>query len=315
MKSQFCTNETEAQSRKQRTKAKKICPIFAFLFFTFALNLAAQTKDFTRYVNPFVGTGGHGHTFPGATVPFGAVQLSPDTRVDNWDGSSGYHYSDNVIYGFSHTHLSGTGIPDYCDILFAPYVSEKDFLEANPKDTLNGYASKFSHDREKAEVGYYSVTLDDENILAEMTATTHAGFHRYTFPQATDNAKFTIDLKWRDKVLDSEIQIIDNHTIAGFRRSQSWANNQIVYFYAEFSKPFTDAKIAADDKFQNVKNARGTNLKSVIRFSAKASERILVKVGISAVDSEGARKNLQAEIPDWNFDKIRADAKAAWNKE
>lgn len=289
--------------------------IFTLCLFVFALNLSAQTRDFTKYVNPFIGTGGHGHTFPGATVPFGAVQLSPDTRIDNWDGSSGYHYSDSIIYGFSHTHLNGTGIPDYCDILFAPYVSEKDFLEASPNDTLNGYASKFSHDAEKAEAGYYSAILQDENITAEMTATKRTGFHRYTFPQATENAKLTLDLKWRDKVLDSEIRIIDNKTIAGFRKSQSWAKDQIIYFYAEFSKPFTSAKIAAEDKFTNEKSAAGKNLKSVFQFKTKAGEQILVKIGISAVDVEGAKKNLKAEIADWNFDKVRQNAKAEWNKE
>lgn len=280
------------------------------------LNVSSQMKDYTRYVNPFVGTGGHGHTFPGATVPFGAVQLSPDTRVDNWDGSSGYHYSDSFIYGFSHTHLSGTGIPDYCDILFAPYVSAHDFLEAKDGDnTLRGYGSTFAHGDEKAEAGYYSVLLQDEGILAEMTATKRAGFHRYTFPQATEEAKITLDLKWRDKVLDSEIQILNDHTIAGFRRSQSWAQNQIVYFYAEFSKPFTESKIAVDDTFQNAKSAKGTNLKSVLHFNVRKGEKVLLKVGISAVDAEGAKKNLNAEIPAWDFEKVRADAKSAWNKE
>src|SRR6185295_927865 len=144
------------------------------------------TKDFTHWVNPFIGTGGHGHTFPGATMPFGMVQLSPDTRTDNWDGSSGYHYSDDIIYGFSHTHLSGTGIPDYCDILFMPMVGSPEFSAKDGDRSANGYASKFSHANEKAEPGYYSVKLDDDNILAEMTATKRVGFHRYTFPAHTD---------------------------------------------------------------------------------------------------------------------------------
>lgn len=134
---------------------------------------AHNAKDYTRYVNPFVGTGGHGHTFPGATVPHGAVQLSPDTRVDNWDGSSGYHYSDNTIFGFSHTHLSGTGIPDYCDVLFMPTIGD---------EHLKNYASTFSHANEKAEAGYYAVKIDN-GVFAEMTTTERAGFHRYTFPK------------------------------------------------------------------------------------------------------------------------------------
>ena len=289
--------------------------IFAFCLFTFAFKLPAQTaKDYTRYVNPFVGTGGHGHTFPGATVPFGMVQFSPDTRIDNWDGSSGYHYSDSTIFGFSHTHLSGTGIPDYCDILFMPTVGEPNFEAKEGEKDVNGYASKFSHENEKAEPGYYSVKLDDDNIFAEMTATQRVGFHRYTFPKS-DEANIILDLKWRDEVLFSGIEIINNHTIEGFRLSKSWAQNQIVYFYAEFSKPFLETKISSDNKFVNTKNVKGENLKAALRFNVKNDEQILVKVGISAVNPEGAGKNLKTEIPDWDFEKVRNDAKAAWNKE
>ena len=139
---------------------------FTFYFLLFTFNLSAQPpKDFTQYVNPFIGTGGHGHTFPGATVPFGMVQLSPDTREDNWDGSSGYHYSDNTIRGFSHTHLSGTGIPDYCDILLAPTTGEPEFFARRGDLSENGYASTFKHENEKAEAGFYSVKLDEGNIF------------------------------------------------------------------------------------------------------------------------------------------------------
>ena len=174
--------------------------------------LAAQ--DLTRWVNPFIGTGGHGHTFPGATVPFGMVQLSPDTRIDNWDGSSGYHYSDDTIYGFSHTHLSGTGIPDGCDILFMPTV-DIGYLSAQEGDKdKNGYASKFSHTNERAEPGYYSVKLDDDDILAELTATTRVGLHRYSFPKGS-KARLTLDVKWRDKLLDSEVSWVNNQRIEG----------------------------------------------------------------------------------------------------
>ena len=279
-----------------------------------ASNLSAQTKDFTKYVNPFIGTGGHGHTFPGATMPFGMVQLSPDTRLDNWDGSSGYHYSDSIIYGFSHTHLSGTGIPDYCDILFMPMIGKPEFSAKDGDKSVNGYASKFSHDNEKSEPGYYSVKLDDDNIFAEMTTTARVGFHRYTFPK-TDEANIILDLKWRDKVLDSGVEIVNDHTIAGYRASESWAKKQLIYFYAEFSKPFTKAEIVADDKFTQNKDANGKNLKSVLRFDTRKDEQILVKVGISAVSPQGAENNLKAEISDWNFEKVRADAKTAWNKE
>jgi putative alpha-1,2-mannosidase len=179
----------------------------AFLLFLFSFETKAQ-RDLTRYVDPFVGTGGHGHTFPGATVPFGMVQLSPDTRITGWDGCSGYHYSDSVIYGFSHTHLSGTGISDYGDILLMPSVGQVFLNALSDERTDKGYASKFSHQNETARPGYYSVKLDDDNILVELTATARAGLHRYTFPR-TNQANILFHLSHRDKVLDSEIRIVD----------------------------------------------------------------------------------------------------------
>lgn len=297
---------------------KIFAAFLSVLFFSTAL---AQTKDFTRHVNPFIGTGGHGHTFPGASVPFGAVQLSPDTRIDNWDGSSGYHYSDSIIYGFSHTHLSGTGIPDYCDILFMPTVGRPQLSAQEGEKSENGYASKFSHANEKAEPGYYSVRLDDDNIFAEMTATRRVGLHRYTFPNS-DEANIILDLKWRDKVLDSELRIIGNNRIEGYRRSESWAKDQIVYFAAEFSKPFESAIIKKFGqnpdtwKYGNEFHvSRGKDLKSAFSFKTSKDEQFLVKVAISPVSIEGARKNLEAELNHWNFEKVRRDAKTAWNKE
>lgn len=277
------------------------------------LTANAQTRDFTRWVNPFIGTGGHGHTFPGATLPFGMVQLSPDTRIDNWDGSSGYHYSDDVIYGFSHTHLSGTGIPDGADILFMPTIGKPQFFAKEGDKSVNGYASKFSHANEKAEPGYYSVMLDDDGIFAEMTATKRVGFHRYTFPK-TDSALITLDLKWRDRLLDSEIKFdARNNRIEGFRRSSSWAKNQTVYFVAEFSKPVVWFMPSPEPELRVKEDL--SNKTVVIGFDSIEAEQVLVKVGISYVSIEGARKNLEAELPHWDFDKVRADAKAAWNKE
>lgn len=279
---------------------------------------SAQTRDLTRYVNPFIGTGGHGHTFPGATVPFGMVQLSPDTRIDNWDGSSGYHYSDSIIYGFSHTHLNGTGIPDGCDILFMPTLGEPQFTAKDGDEAVNGYASRFSHANEKAEPGYYSVRLDDDGILAEMTATSRVGLHRYTFPKS-DNANIVLDLGWRDKVLDMRYEI-ENDRIEGYRRSSSWAKDQTVYFVAEFSKPVMSAKF--DGKGLDGRDLNGMRVtlgsdtpRLAVRYKTNAGEQIMVKVGISYVSVEGARKNLEAEMPGWDFEKIRAQAKVAWNKE
>ena len=286
------------------------------LIVVLSASVFAQTKDYTKFVNPFIGTGGHGHTFPGATMPFGMVQLSPDTRVDNWDGSSGYHYSDSIIYGFSHTHLSGTGIPDYCDILFMPTIGETQFEAKEGEKNVNGYASKFSHANEKAEPGYYSVKLDDDGIFAEMTATERVGFHRYTFPKSNE-ANIILDLKWRDKVLDSQIKVIGKNRIEGFRRSSSWAKDQIIYFVAEFSKPFeiNHFKVEGFDLSNNIFINSAKNIKADFNFKVAENEQILLKVAISPVSIEGARKNLEAEIPDWNFEKVRANAKNAWNKE
>ena len=276
-------------------------------FFTVA---GAQTRDYAKWVNPFVGTGGHGHTFPGATMPFGMVQLSPDTRIDNWDGSSGYHYSDDIIYGFSHTHLSGTGIPDGCDILFMPTMGEPQFFAKEGDKSTNGYASKFSHANEKAEPGYYSVMLDDDGILAEMTATKRVGLQKYTFP-SVGKANVTLDLKWRDKLIDSEAKIRGKR-VEGFRRSSSWAKDQTVYFVAEFSEEPFESK----QEIENVSGPGGSrSVTSAITFDIRRQKHLMVKVAISYVSIEGARKNLEAELPGWDFDKVRADAKAVWNKE
>lgn len=271
----------------------------------------AQTRDYTRHVNPFIGTGGHGHTFPGATMPFGMVQLSPDTRIDNWDGSSGYHYSDDTIYGFSHTHLSGTGIPDYCDILFMPTAGEPGlFKSLEGGSGPDWYTSKFSHGNEKAEPGYYSVKLDKWNVIAELTATTRVGLHRYTF-QDSGTGNVVLDLLWRDKLLGSEIKTPTPTRIEGFRRSHSWAKDQKIYFVAEFSKAYErDIHQGRVDIGRNTADSQ-----RIFKFNVKAGEQILLKVAISHVSIEGARKNLAAELPGWDFEKVRADAKAAWNKE
>ena len=250
---------------------------------------ASAQHDLTRYVNPFIGTGGHGHTFPGAIVPYGMVQLSPDTRLTGWDGCSGYHYSDSKIYGFSHTHLSGTGILDYGDILLTPSVGR-------------AYSGRFQHRNETATPGYYSVKLDDENVLAELTATARAGMHRYTFP-ATDDANIVIDLAHRDKVIDSNLEITSATKVVGWRRSQSWAKDQIVYFALEFSQPFT------------AHSSTDTERQTSFRFDTRGGAPVLVKVGISAVDVDGALKNLHAEIGHWDFDKVKSDARRMWNAE
>lgn len=266
------------------------------------------------FVNPFIGTGGHGHTYPGATLPFGMVQLSPDTRLEGWDGCGGYHYDDSYIYGFSHTHLNGTGVPDLCDILFMPNTGETRWN--NGSDGKPGYGSRFKHSSENADPGYYKVLLDDYNITAELTATTRVGMHSYTFPAASE-ANILVDLFHRDEVLESSIKVISNTQIEGLRRSRSWAENQYVYFVAEFSKPFTSYEIAIDNKTKpGIKSADNEkNIKAIFHFSTTAGEKILVKVGISAVSTHGASLNLNAEIPGWDFGSVRSSAKSIWNKE
>ena len=231
-------------------------------------------------------------------MPFGMVQLSPDTRLTGWDGCSGYHYSDHLIYGFSHTHLSGTGISDYGDILLMPTVGKVSLDN-------RGYASSFSHKDETARPGYYSVKLDN-NVFVELTTTLRAGLHRYTYP-ATDQARIILDLTHRDRVLDSGLRITGATTFVGWRRSQSWARDQIVYFAGEFSQPFTAWGISKDDQVrEGMTEVRGTNVKAFFTFDARGDARgggpILVKVAISAVSIEGALRNLHAEISDWNFD-------------
>ena len=189
----------------------------------------AQQPGFSRWVNPFIGTGGHGHTYPGVVLPFGMMQLSPDTRLDGWDGCSGYHYSDSVIYGFSHTHLSGTGCSDYGDILLMPAIAFQ--------DTEYQSASRFSKSSEVAKAGYYSVFLDKPKVKAELTGTTRCGMHRYSFNTGGKQC-LIIDLKHRDEVLDSRLEIVDSVTLRGYRFSKAWAQNQKVFFEIKFSKPY-----------------------------------------------------------------------------
>ncbi len=289
-----------------------------FLFISIIIiscsNPDSSIEDYTIYVDPFIGTGEHGHTYPGTTMPFGMVQLSPDTRGPNWDGSSGYHYSDKTIMGFSHTHLSGTGSPEFCDVLLMPTVGNVQMVVGDEKNSSTGYRSKFSHANEEASAGYYKVLLDDYNITAELTVTERTGFHKYTFPKS-ENSNIIIDLKHREKIIESNIQIVNDSVITGLTRSTGWAADQHIYFYAKFSKPFRKYGIAVNDKLVNkITEAEGKNIKAYVTFNTNKDEQILVKVGISAVSVEGARKNLETENSGWNFSEIKSRAKEVWNK-
>ncbi|WP_186461730.1 GH92 family glycosyl hydrolase [Mucilaginibacter pallidiroseus] len=267
---------------------------------------AQKKKDLTKYVDPFIGTGGHGHTYPGAVAPFGMMQLSPDTRLEGWDGSSGYHYADTTVYGFSHTHLSGTGIADYCDVLFMPTVGQPQFKNTD-------YRSGFSKKNEESGPGYYKTYLNKDKIGVELTATTRAGMHRYDYPSA-NQANIIIDLQHRDEVLDSWIEVVNDREIKGYRRSKSWANDQYLYFYVKFNKSFKNYGIALNNQVQAGKSKlQGKNIKMFVQFDNPGE--VISKVGISSVSADGALKNLDAEMPDFDFKKIAKATKAAWNTE
>ncbi|MGE0089526.1 MAG: GH92 family glycosyl hydrolase [Bacteroidales bacterium] len=283
--------------------------------FTALCCYSCQEKNPVDYVNPFIGTGGHGHTYPGATVPFGMVQLSPDTRLEGWDGCSGYHYSDSIIYGFSHTHLSGTGIADYCDILLMP-TTDKYYLNNGYKgDISKGYGSLYSKKTEKAKPGYYSVILDDGDIKVELTTSPRVGFHKYRFPY-NKKAFVTIDLTHRDEVLESSLKQINEFEIEGMRRSRDWSKDQYIYFVARFNEPIKNLNLAINGTVRSeLKEAYDKNIKTGIDFGILNNKELLVKVGISAVSCEGARKNLESEIPHWDFATIKEEAYESWNKE
>ena len=266
---------------------------------------AQKEKNLISYVNAFIGTDGHGHTYPGATMPFGMMQLSPDTRLDGWDGCSGYHYSDNEIYGFSHTHLSGTGILDYGDVLLMPTNKQ---VFNNGADGNPGYKSTFSHENETAEPGFYKVHLEDTNIDVELTVSKRSGVHKYQFP-SVENQFVILDLLHRDEVLDAKIERISDTELSGFRFSKSWADDQRLYFTLKTSHPFND--VLQSPPKQGMPGAQ----KIALNFINPNNEPIFIKIGISAVDVEGAKKNLEAEIGNQTFEQVKKKAQDFWEKQ
>lgn len=317
--------------------------IALFHYFSISLSLSAQVPDsLTRYVNPFIGTREMGHTFPGAVVPFGFVQLSPDTDTipfskdgkynpDVYRYCAGYQYDDPTIVGFSHTHFSGTGHSDLGDILIIPTIGT---IQLNPGTTSNpasGYRSGYRKETEKASPGYYRVHLDEADIEAELTATIRCGFHRYTFPES-DSAHIILDLNhgiynYTGKVRWAYIRVVNDSLITGYRITSGWGRTRYIYFAMEFSKPFKSYGFRDEDpvsykgfwrKFNQQKNfpeLAGEKLKAHFDFSTVSGEKILVKVGLSAVSMEGAMRNLRAEVPSWNFDRVVREANQAWEQE
>ena len=293
-------------------RTKHFAMVILLVNFCFRVGLAQNPVS---YVNPYIGTGGHGHVFLGANVPFGAVQLGPVNISEGWDWCSGYNYADSTIIGFSHTHLSGTGIGDLGDIAVMPTTGD---LIMN-KGTLQepGNFSLFSHADEKASPGYYSVVLKRYNIKAELTASTRVGFHRYTFP-ASKQSHLIIDLVqgigW-DRPMYGYIKKLNDSTLVGYRFSKGWAPDQRIYFAAVFSKPFKDIQLYKNGELQLGSVAMSDSVKAAINFSTYEGETVQLKVGISPVSTENALMDIAAEIPGWDFEKVENDASAAWNKE
>ena len=282
-------------------------------------NAAAEHTDLTAYVDPKIGTGGHGHVFVGANVPFGMVQLGPTSIPVEWDWCSGYHESDSTVIGFSHTHLSGTGIGDLFDVTVMPVTGEVTYARGTEDDPQSGLWSYADRSREVAKAGYYSVPLTRYGITAELTATQRVGFHRYTFPQS-DSSAIVFDLEnggcWDKAVETGFVVSSDSTRIEGWRRSTGWAKDQQVFFTAEFSKPFRSIVYEqpgtpAQSKAADIIDARYAR----VEFGTADGEIIMMKVALSPVSIQGARANLEAELPHWNFDATIAAADSAWEDE
>lgn len=300
------------------------------LLFSHGLYAQKSGTKLTDYVNPFIGSGAMkgnlpGNNYPGPTTPFGFIQLSPDTKDEiRANTACGYNYGDKTIVGFSHTHLNGTGVSDLFDVLMLPTIGDIKTIPGNADSVGSGYRSRFSHDKESARVGYYQVNLLDYNINAELTATEHVGFHRYTFPQS-NQSHILIDLNHSlDKerkhgvcrIILAEVKLVDNKTIEGYRIITGWAHLRKVYFRAEFSKPFSgNVMISGNSRFENLNAVIGTSVKAVFNFDTKDGEKILVKVALSPVSIENARLNLKTEVPDWDFDQVARETENKWEKE
>lgn len=287
---------------------------FLLVFFAAVAFNNAFSGDLTRYVNPFIGTGAvngslSGNNYPGATCPFGLVQLSPDTSEEpDWNDACGYDYNKNIIYGFSHTHLSGTGAADFIDISLMP-------------TSYNCTAALFSHSDESAHPGYYQVRLKDENINVELTATTHVGIHRYTFPVGNEE-KVILDLNhsakkgsWGRQIINAQIRIVDDHTVEGYRVITGWAKLRKICFRLEFSKPFVSYSVNDGDRKEiNTSVINGNNLHGTFDFGKADAQPLICKVAISPVSVSNAKDNMQAEAGQWNFDEYKSLADNAWEK-
>ncbi|MDL2221973.1 GH92 family glycosyl hydrolase [Parabacteroides sp. OttesenSCG-928-N08] len=290
------------------------------LFSTSCNNNGEQSPalpNLTQYVDPYIGTGGHGHVFMGANVPFGMVQLGPSNIPQTWDWTSGYHISDSTIIGFSHTHLNGTGIGDLGDINLMPAVGEVTLSRGQVPDYNTGIYSLFNRDSEKAKAGYYAVRLDRYGIDVELTATKRVGFHKYTFPQSTES-QVVIDLEngqcW-DSPVEGYIEQESETVISGYRYSRGWANDQRLFFTATFSKPMKEFVVSESLDQKEGNSLKGRRVYGQARFDTDADEVVYVKVALSPVSIENAKMNMEAELPGWDFAQTVTAADRAWNEE
>lgn len=277
----------------------------------------SELQNLTQYVDPYIGTGDHGHVFLGANVPFGLVQLGPSNIPQTWDWTSGYHITDSTIIGFSHMHLSGTGIGDLGDVNLMPAVGEVKLARGNVKDPKSGMYSLFRRETETAKAGYYAVHLDRYNVDVELTATKRVGFHKYTFPKA-DSSRVIIDLEngqcW-DKPIEAYIVQENDSVISGYRYSQGWANDQRVFFTAIFSKPIKQFVVSDSAGVQSGNSLKSTRVYGQALFSTEDKENVFVKVALSPVSIENAKLNMKTELQGWNFEQAVKDADKAWNEE
>ena len=282
------------------------------------LSLAVGTasgQSVTQYVDPYIGSGGHGHEFVGASVPFGAVQVGPTNIFKGWDWDSGYNYGDSILIGFSHLHLNGTGIGDLGDILVMPYTGDVKTDKGTEADHRKGYASLYTHRDETVKPGYYSVKLQDYNVIAELTATERVGFHKYRFPGGK-TARVIIDLKeaTQDRATETFIEQVDATTFKGYRYSTGWAKDQRVYFAIRTSVPVKDFQVFDNAQLLDGKQGKGAAIKGLLSFGT-SRQQVLLKVGISPVSAGNALANIQAEIPAWDFAAVVKKADQSWNKE
>lgn len=287
--------------------------IFGILFIS-AIG-QAMAQSYTQYVDPLIGSGGHGHVFVGASVPFGAIQPGPNNFYKGWDWCSGYNYGDSVLIGFSQTHLSGTGIGDLADVLMMPYTGAIKTDKGKEKEPGSGYASRYRHSTETVRPGYYTVQLDDYNVKVELTATEHVAFHQYHFP-AGSIGHVIIDLKEgiNDQTTDSYIRKIDEYTLVGRRFSKGWAKDQWLYFAIRSAIPLKQFSVYDNTQLLPSDSATGKAIKGLISFD-KAPATLQLKVSISPVSAENALANITAELPHWNFQQVVKQADSKWNSE